>query len=117
MPTVVQRPLSVYFINKRGGASPSDVSICFPNLPVGQWRLVQWGDGTSTKVFGGIGNRFVHNYGNPRHAPYEVSVYGDIDVVDFYDPSGERAKARLSFWGDYQIGSVIFPDLSTVNHP
>jgi len=111
------RPLLVYFVNSNGGAGATDVSICFPNLPVWQWRNVEWGDGTSTKVYGGVGNRFVKNYGNPQHAPRAVSVYGDVDVVDFYDTCGERAKARISFWGDYSVGSVTLPDLTVVPHP
>lgn len=111
------RPLLVYFANTRGGAGATDVSISFPNLPVSEFRVVQWGDGSSDNVYGGVGNRIVHNYGNPQHAARPVSVYGDIDVVSFYDACGERAAARISFWGDYTVGSVILPDLTVVPHP
>jgi len=110
-------PLIVSFSNHNGGAAASEVTLSFPNLSKIDYRLVEWGDGTSSKVYGGMGNRVVHNYGNPRHEPYEVQVYGDVDVVDFYDPNGDRAAAKIVTWGDYNVGKVIFPDLSVKNHP
>lgn len=105
-------PLVIYFTNNNGGAGASEVNISFPSLPVTEFIVVQWGDGTSTNVYGGIGNRMVHNYGNPQKAPRCISIFGDARIVNFYDPSGDRAIGTLSTWGTYAITSVILPDLT-----
>ena len=107
-------PLMVSFSNQDGQA-PSEVSLCLPNTPVNQFVTVAWGDGTSSVIYGGVGNRIAHSYGNPSYLPrYVVSVTGDASVVSFYDASGDRPKGYLVGWGTYNVNQITLPDLTVI---
>jgi hypothetical protein len=110
-------PLQVIFYNNSLQA-PSEVSISLPNTVVNSFVIVAWGDGTSSKVYGGVGNRIAHSYGNPsQRAGYTVSVTGDASTVSFYDASGDRATGQMVGWGSYNVSKVIMPNNTIVTTP
>lgn len=115
MPTLF--PLQVRFYNDSLQA-PSEVSISLPNTPFGSFVMVEWGDGTSSKVYGAVGNRIVHSYGNPsKQAGYIVSVTGNAPTVSFYDASGDRATGAMVGWGSYNVSKVIMPNNMSITTP
>lgn len=110
-------PLSIRLTNQDNQA-PSEVCISLPSTSVSEFVTVAWGDGTSNVVYGGVGNRIAHSYGNPsRTSNMILTVTGDAKTISFYDASGDRPIGRLNGWGDYVIGKVIMPDNSIVLPP
>jgi hypothetical protein len=110
-------PLQIKFFNA-SMQTPSEISVSLPKTDVASFVTVSWGDGSTSQLYGGVGNRLVHSYGNPtQKGGYTVCVTGDAQIVSFYDASGDRPKGVFIGWGDYAIMTLIMPDNSVMTNP